>query len=188
MTYNPLFSLYSFSSWSASLFIVCCCWLVYGIGRPFRLLFDYPSISLLIQLQWEYWRLQRKYIKLPIYLFNVSSSTAFSSPSSSLTEIPIGRTFMCFGRGKLYVWSFAKINFNECHIHWIVHCTFGIDWKHYNFIAFIFKPSERIGKKTKQDFRLPLLFFLLFVIAILLKSWSARIARSWSSRVKVDPK
>lgn len=93
-----------------------------------------------------------------------------------------------FGRRKLYVWSFAKINFNECHIHWIVHCTFGIDWKHYNFIAFIFKPSERIGKKTKQDFRLPLLFFLLFVIAILLKSWSARIARSWSSRVKVDPK
>lgn len=191
MTYNRIFFVYIF--FVERFFIVCCCcshrWLVQWYWDFSRLLFDYPYLFA-YSITVEYWRLQRKHIKLPIYLLFLLLFFCFAR-NSNWTH------FCVFGIAKLYIWSFAKINYNECHMHWIVYplCsmyTFSlcIDWKHYNLSHLFSNHAINNNKKEARDFCWYCCVFYCYYCCYFAQVMigTARIARSWGSRVKVDSK
>lgn len=138
MTYNLIFSLYTFSSWNdffhCLLLLLSFSSLVRSWYWDFlRLLFDYTYLFA-YSITVEYWRLQRKHIKLPIDVFTVF----FLFLLRQKFQLD---AFVCFGRGKLYIWSFAKINCNECHIHSIVYIRCVLIENITNYRIY-FKPSK----------------------------------------------
>lgn len=76
--------------------------------------FIWLSVSLCLSNYIEYWRSQRKYIKLPI-CYNLQFFSSFSSSP----EIPIGR--ICILAEEKYIFDDLPRSTDDCHINWILY-------------------------------------------------------------------
>lgn len=135
-------------------------------------LFDFYSIlsvSLCLSNYSEYWRSQRKYIKLPIC--NIYSFFLLLR----LFRQKFQSDAFVFWQSKNILLDHLPRSTDECHINWIVH-SLCILIENIT-ISYLFQTARKYKK------RFLLLLLLLYVVAaILLKSWSACIARSWGLR------